>query len=527
MDHFSLLPVELLQSLPNYLSGPNIARLSFSSPCLYNALNLDMFWRRCMKKERLYTAPQITKYVETLLESLSEPLSATHRLEKTCKEKIMYLVLRKIRKNWARSNYKEGMIHHFTDEVRIGFDSEHLVALETGRIRTWDLTGKWISLLSSTSIPVNLANPDQNIYQILVHQGVAILCFSFGDSTDNLDWFRDASNFQLLRAYDLDDECKFLWEKSGLLGMSNNVVRLLGPHLYILDLVQDLVTVYPITKTDPHPLIVLTLPQATVRLPHGMMSADGVYFTAPGKSVPEQSPVLVAWCLETGERKVLRPNTPVCPFRWFQNTAIKDGVILGLLNRFRLLGWTGSTGEVKFSVDLTNSSPGSSDESYSWLETAPGLILTVHRETLYVTVVSMQGHVVGDIRPILPDWCYGEDIITMVEEVSVCGHMAVLRVICYSQGDQITCLLLPVDLTQFHQVLEEREAGRLEHLAQLANVAATHCEEAGSSHCVAMLTSTKLMDVQPLGIKFYDYLTTEERFPGPRPPCHHHFETID
>ena len=58
--------------------------------------------------------------------------------------------------------------------------------------------------------------------------------------------------------------------------------------------------------------------------------------------------------------------------------------------RFRLIGWTAATGEVLFSVDLTNYAPGDPEESYSWLETAPGLVLTVHRERLYVTVLSTQ-----------------------------------------------------------------------------------------------------------------------------------------
>ena len=36
--------------------------------------------------------------------------------------------------------------------------------------------------------------------------------------------------------------------------------------------------------------------------------------------------------------------------------------------------------------------------------------------------------------------------------MNVCGHMAVLRMICYNQDvGQLTCLILPVDLTQFHQ----------------------------------------------------------------------------
>ena len=46
---------------------------------------------------------------------------------------------------------------------------------------------------------INLANPVQNVYQILLHGAIAIICFSFGDGPDS-------SDFQLLRAYDLEND---------------------------------------------------------------------------------------------------------------------------------------------------------------------------------------------------------------------------------------------------------------------------------------------------------------------------------
>ena len=127
---------------------------------------------------------------------------------------------------------------------------------------------------------------------------------------------------------------RFVWEKAGLIGVQYHVVRLLGPNLYILDLVQDTVTVYPVTLADPAPLTVLEQPRQSVRLPHGDMSADGSYLAVPGKEVPDNSPVVVAWHLDTGSRRVLRSSTPVCPFRWFQKSVVKEEVIYGLLNRW-------------------------------------------------------------------------------------------------------------------------------------------------------------------------------------------------
>jgi len=517
MDLLSPLPVELLQNLPRYLPGPQLARLSFVSSRLYTAVNVDKFWLRKMNKERLHSSPIVQSFVD----KLCQDSNSDNRLGQVAKTKLLYLVLRKLRKNWARSNYKEGMIQHFTEQVRIGFSTEYLVALETGRVRTWDLTGQWVRLLTNSYMDINLANPVQNVYQILLHGAIAIICFSFGDGPDS-------SDFQLLRAYDLENEFRFLWEKAGLIGLEYHVVRLLGSHLYILDLVQDTVTVYPVTREEPAPLTVLGQPRNSVRLPHGDMAADDTYLAVPGKDVQDNSPVVVSWHLATQERKVLRCVRPVCPFRWFQKSSVKEDIIYGLLNRFRLVGWSASAGHVLFSLDLTNYSPGDAEESYSWLETGPGLVVTVHRERLYATVLSSHGQVVGDIRPILPDWCYRDDCVTMIEEVNVCGHMAVLRMICYNQDvGQLTCLILPVDLTQFHQVMEERASGQVEHLAQLANVATTHVEELESLHCTALVTPTKLLDVQPLGIKFYDFLTTDERCPG-RTPCQHHdFVTVD
>ena len=111
------------------------------------------------------------------------------------------------------------------------------------------------------------------------------------------------------------------------------MVRLLGSHLYILDLVQDTVTVYPVTREEPAPLTVLGQPRNSVRLPHGDMAADDTYLAVPGKDVQDNSPVVVSWHLATQERRVLRCVRPVCPFRWFQKSSVKEDIIYGLLNR--------------------------------------------------------------------------------------------------------------------------------------------------------------------------------------------------
>ena len=120
MDLLSPLPVELLQNLPRYLPGPQLARLSFVSSRLYTAVNVDKFWLRKMNKERLHSSPIVQSFVD----KLCQDSNSDNRLGQVAKTKLLYLVLRKLRKNWARSNYKEGMIQHFTEQVRIGFSAE-------------------------------------------------------------------------------------------------------------------------------------------------------------------------------------------------------------------------------------------------------------------------------------------------------------------------------------------------------------------------------------------------------------------
>ena len=63
--------------------------------------------------------------------------------------RLSYLVGERVRKNWARSNYKEGLVHHLTEEARVGGSTEHLVLLENTRLRAWRTDQPWIQLITS------------------------------------------------------------------------------------------------------------------------------------------------------------------------------------------------------------------------------------------------------------------------------------------------------------------------------------------------------------------------------------------
>ena len=55
----------------------------------------------------------------------------------------------RVRKNWARSNYKEGLVHHLSEEARVGGNLEYLVLLENTRLRAWRTDQSWIQLITS------------------------------------------------------------------------------------------------------------------------------------------------------------------------------------------------------------------------------------------------------------------------------------------------------------------------------------------------------------------------------------------
>ena len=63
--------------------------------------------------------------------------------------RLTYLVGRRVRRNWGRSNYKEGLIHHLTEEARVGGSLEYLLLLENTRLRAWRTDTPWIQLITS------------------------------------------------------------------------------------------------------------------------------------------------------------------------------------------------------------------------------------------------------------------------------------------------------------------------------------------------------------------------------------------
>ena len=71
-----------------------------------------------------------------------------------------------MRKNWARSNYKEGLVHHLSEEARVGGNTEHLVLLENTRLRAWRTDQSWIQLITSRHQHLRIINLDY----VFLHQ---------------------------------------------------------------------------------------------------------------------------------------------------------------------------------------------------------------------------------------------------------------------------------------------------------------------------------------------------------------------
>jgi len=502
----SSLPNEVLEKIGSYLDGLDLASLSFVCRRLHGVLNQDIIWQDLLRVERIQLPDQVKDFSKSILSEISSACDlGSAQLAPPSSHKLEYIIARRVRDNWRARKYKEGMIQHFSGDVRIGFSKDYLVVLESGRVRAWSIHGKWIQLLTTKPVNISLENPNQNVYQILISGTVAVICFTFSEQVVG-------SDFQHLQAYDLKNGCQLIWEKSGLLGTQYHVIRQLGDHLYILDLLMERVEVYEISSTQPFPKIILVQPQNSVRIPHGDMAASDKYLAVPGKKVPENSPVICCWNILTGERRVLSPDRPVCPFRWFQKSAVKDDLVYGLLNRFRLICWNGVDGQTVFSLDLTNSSPGDNEETFSWLEVGRDIVLTVHQDKFVVTVLSSGGRILGKICPVLPAWCHDQESVSMVEEVCLTGLTAVIRILNYSmQNNSISCIILSADITPVLEVLDLPEQGHLGEVTLQAHVAAQHLEPLDAPHCQMLVTDTKVFDVQPLGIKFYDYLTTDTR----------------
>ena len=499
------LPNEVLETVGTYLNGPQLANLSFVCRRLHRVLNQNIIWQQLINRDNIILAKQVKDFSTSFqneMKTVGEPELDTGQLGLTCGAKFDYMIGRRVIANWRHGHYSEGLIQHMSADVRVGFSSDYLVVLESGRMRAWSIVGRWVRLITTRPVNISLENPSQTVYQILVSGSIAVLCFTFCEEVVG-------SDFQHLQAYDLSNGCQLVWEKSGLLGTQYHVIRLLGSHLYILDLLMEKVEVYDINENQPVPKIILVQPQNSVRIPHGDISAGDTYLAVPGKKVPENSPVISCWNIITGERRLLSPDRPVCPFRWFQKSAVRDNLIYGLLNRFRLICWDGRDGQTMFSLDLTNTSPGDNEETFSWLEVGPEIVLTVHQEKFSVSVLSLHGALLGKICPVLPDWCHDQESVSMVEEVCLNGVMVIIRILNYSmQNNSISCIILSTDITSIIQSLHKNNQGPNEEVVLHAHVLAQHLEPLDSPHCQLLVTNTKVFDVQPLCIKFYDFLTT-------------------
>jgi len=503
------LPTELLERIFYLLRPTELVCVSRTCTRCYNIANMSRFWKLAAERDKLIVSRHMKSAAQALADEIDQIRTDGGLLDPPDIHKLSYVIGRKIRINIGRSNYKEGLVQHFNPEhVKIGNSDDYLVALETGRLRAWKISGEWISLIGHSQVKIDLQNPLQEVYQILISKHFALICFIFGEVNESRD-------FQLVQAYDLTNNCQLAWEKSGLLGTQYHALSLVDDRLIKIDKLREVIEVYEVTDAGLVTQLVLEQPRHSFRFNAKSLSADEQYIVVAGHLVPENAPAVSCWDMYSTHRKVLSCERPVCPFRWYKHTAVRDGIVYGLLNRFRLIGWDPVDGTMKFCLDLTDSSPGDDDDAPAWLAVDNQFILTIHQEKDSITVLTSEGTFLGSIRPIMPEWLDEIESSTSVQQVILRGYTVIARLVSRTSNTRY-CQLISADLRTFLPSVNNRAIGPIRLMGHIS------CEHEGDGalHCNVVFNTTKVLDIEPLGVRFYDYLYTGDRFPD-RERCQH------
>ncbi len=80
-------------------------------------------------------------------------------------------------------------------------------------------------------------------------------------------------------------------------------------------------------------------------------------------------------------------------FRWFEKTAVREGLVYGLLNRRCLFVWNADTSACLNKVELTDSVPGDAEPAvnFTFVSVGQGLVATIHRNLSAVTLLTEDG----------------------------------------------------------------------------------------------------------------------------------------
>jgi len=515
------LPAEIIERIFSLIPGRSLGWISLTCTRNYNIANTASLWTKIIENENLVISDHIDSYAQNLLQHIQQAKERDpeSRLELPVLPKLWYILAKKVRLNIGRNNYKEGLIPHFSPEnAVVGISDDYMVSIEKDKLRSWRLKGKWIELTGYTTIDVS---PSQYVYQVLVAKNIGIICWSFnelGGPGEN-----DQRNCQSLQAFDTEDNCNFLWERKRLLGTKHQFISCQNDKIVMIDKIREIIEILRPEKEGLISEIKLEQPRHYMRMLNSTFTLTNKYFVLGGTLVPENVPVVSCWRIACGSRQILTSNRPVCPFRSFKKTAVRGDSVFGLLNRFRLFCWDANTAQVRYSVDLSTASPGDDEASAAWLSLDQELVLTVHQNESYVTVLSQDGIHLGSIRQ-MPLQLEDESsmVKSCVEQVIVRGYTAVLRLVSETL-DQSVCEIVTADLTPFIDTLERRRNGE-NPISLIAYVSITHnvdpIDQHGAGACYTVFNSTKIVDIQTLGIKFYDFLFTGNRFPD-REPCQH------
>lgn len=395
------LPEELLLLLAaDYLdsNGRDVVNFSHTCSMIYAVLSRSPMWQRLFRLDKLVQDFAVGNYAKALNDGDSRR-----------EEKLNYLLHRRVRHNWRTGRCHD---HHIelNDFSRTGHDDKHLVLLDqvfpdgfgtncaegkdSGgagsstvwfRVRVWDVSGRsLVPVINMNLWSIRLRTEfDLFLGPILVAKGVAVLCFS-GKGTDTP---------QEIVACDIPDGFTELWRDAVLDWGFYELPRLFGDSIYKFNLLADRIEVYDITTCRKKHNIVLV---EDMRYPSGEISGDGVHLAVPGKMSVDNSPAVSVWNVVTGSQRFLTPNIPLCPYRYFERTAVSNGEVFGLLNRRCLFIWRADTGFCLRRLELTGVQPyGQEEVPFTlppFLAVSETLVVTIHKDPCIVNVFDRSGN---------------------------------------------------------------------------------------------------------------------------------------
>ena len=490
------LPGEIIQDhLGPCLTGIEIIGLSETCRRLYRQFNVDSVWREKTRLEGLKISPQIERIAKRFRDENYPETDSEDCIPAPSLAKLQYLVARMIQRNILQNNFRRETIS-FGSPGKVCCSENILVCCAEGRMLVWDTSELWTSVTNTSMEKRPFSLVSQTFHtevNLAISDSVLLLCFSYSQEEGGEEYF------QHIAAHHLENNLKLLWEKSGPLGGHLHTVKIINDNLFIFDFIADCIEVYRITEESLERETSLGPISSVGRITCDWVSASRRHLVAPGWS-DHSGPLVSSWDRQTGAATTLRPDRPTCPYRSFRATAISGENILGLLDRLRLHCWAALTGNLVFTVDLTNTGLRDNMDQV-WLEVSPHFTLTVHQDLTSITVVSDQGKILTSLVPVLPP--HHQHQHWRVQEVVLRHTVVFVRLSSEGPDTSRRGLILHTDLTSLLL-----RPGQGSSSSTPATVVAESDWRAAGPGSTMFLHDTKLISVNthPLQIQVFNYL---------------------